>query len=166
MSKPQPHRTNFEVVRNGLNETTRRELNRPRHWRGLTIIDASLLAIWVRDHHHQIGELHTDVVCGLVPTLFGPLATAANRAAVQRLHPLRIDACAWFMNHWWVLECKPAAGHKAFGQVISYAYWAARGNDRLIDCKLGIITDSAQAIIRPVCDQNRVTLFELYACSP
>lgn len=150
-----------ELVRDGLCESTRRDLDRSRHWRGLTATDAGLLAIWVRDHREDISELHTDVTCGIVPTLMGALDTAANRACVWGLHPLRIDACVWFAGEWWILEVKPAAGHMALGQILSYGVWGPRGNRRLEGARLGIVTDVAHDSIRCVCDKYGVRLFEV-----
>lgn len=150
----------FDLVRDGLSTSTRRDLKRPRHWRGLTAVDAGLLAVWVRDHLEEIGELHTDVVCGLVPVLEEKLDTAVNRACVRGLHPLRIDACAWFQMGWWILECKPDAGHQALGQILSYGYWGPLGNRRLYGARVGIITDRAQDVIKPVCEVYDVTVFE------
>lgn len=150
-----------DLVRGGLCEATRRDLDRPRHWRGLTAVDAGLLAVWVSDHRVGISELHTDVLCGLVPVLEGELDTAANRAGVAALHPLRIDACAWFENAWWILECKPSAGHAALGQVLCYGEWGPRGNERLDGASLGIVTDRAHDSIRRVCEKYGVTLFEV-----
>lgn len=150
-----------ELVRGGLCESTRRDLGRPRHWRGLTAVDAGLLAVWVRDHREDVGELHTDVTCGLVPVLEGDLDSPANRAGVKALHPLRIDACAWFKGAWWILECKPFAGHQALGQVLCYGHWGAEGNSRLVGAHLGIITDVALPALEPVCAKYNVTVFEI-----
>ena len=150
-----------ELVRGGLCESTKRDLDRPRHWRGLAMADKALLAIWVRDYREDVGELHTDVVCGLVPVLEGELDSPANRADVQALHPLRIDACAWFKGEWWILEVKPAAGHMALGQILSYGVWGPRGNYRLDKARRGIVTDVAQDSIRSVCEKYGVTVFEI-----
>lgn len=155
-----------ELVRDGLCEATKRELDGPRHWRGLTAVDAALLAMWVRVHRCDIGELHTDVMCGVVPALEGDLATDLNQVCVHSLHPLRIDACAWFEMAWWILECKPFAGHHALGQVLCYGHWGAEGNSRLVGARMGIITDVASPALEPVCAKYNVTVFETGGTGP
>lgn len=151
----------YELVRRSLDHRERRELGRPRHWHGLTGVDRGLLAVWVSDRMSEVAELYTDVPCGVVPCLDGAVGDPFLREQVRANHPLRIDAVAYWRGAWWVMECKPDAGHLALGQVLTYGVYAGFADEKLNGARLAVITDEAAPFAGPVYDRYGVELFEV-----
>lgn len=149
------------LVRDGLGERTRRDLDRPRDWQGLTGCDAALLWAWVDGRRERVVELHTDVEIGSVPSWVYELVDPGIRRQACSAHPLRVDACALTDEGWLVLEVKPEAGYQALGQILTYWFYGPQCCGCLAGCGAGVVTNRVQPCIAPVFGHFGVAVFEV-----
>jgi len=150
----------FTLVRDGLGRRSRRDVAYPRSWAGLSVGDLGLLCAHVARVTPKITELHTDVVLGSVPADQGEWATEWHRKHWRSIHPLRVDAVAWSGRSWTLIEIKPDAGYVALGQLMTYNYWASKCLECLRGCKLAVVTDGCQSVVRPVYEQFGIEIYE------
>ncbi len=145
----------------GLGLGTRRDLDRPRGWLGISRQDSVLLDRLVRGLGAGLVELHTDVRVGLRPVVPSEARTDWMERLGAALYPLRIDACILAGGHWWVVEIKPDAGYVSLGQVLTYEYFARRTCECLRECTPAVLTDHVQECLRPLFSRYGVKVFEV-----
>lgn len=140
----------FELVQEGMGANTYRDLRSPRFWAGLSGIDRALLWAFVDGAKPAVGELHTDVPLGVIPSWSG----TDGRPDLERLrlsvHPLRVDAVIDLGGQWLVCEVKPDAGYLSLGQVLTYGFYGPICIARLAGCGLLVVTDYVQPAIEPL----------------
>lgn len=147
-------------MRWGLGSKSRRNLDYPRGWRGLSWQEAGLLVAHISRADPPVDELYTDVVVGAVPADEYRGVTQEHHDLWASTHGLRIDAVARMGGQWWILECKADAGYCALGQLLTYVYWGGLADPRLATARLGVVTDVCQITGRPVFAQHGVEVFE------
>lgn len=151
----------FVLVKGGRCESTRRDPEYPRGFRGVSADDAALLHAFLAREGSSVTELHTDVVCGCVPDAEAAGLSEWYADLIARVHPLRIDAVAKISGVWWLLECKPDAGYVALGQVLCYGYYAEICELGLGFFRMGVITNKVQACVAPVFEMYGVEVFQV-----
>lgn len=140
---------------------TRRDLDRPQGWVGLSWRDHRLLERFVELLRVRPVELHTNVRVGRVPVLEAGCDTECNRRIVSALWPRRVDAAMRFGNGWWLVECKPDANHYVLGQLLCYAFWWSRD---VPGCELDnvvLVTDACDPDVLPVLCECGIEVLEL-----
>lgn len=150
-----------QLVMDGLCSSTRRDLDKPRDWRGLTGSDAAILWCWVDARRSEIREFHTDVELGSVPSWVFSIEDPALRRQACSAHPLRADACVLSQEGWLLLEVKPNAGYVALGQLLTYLFYAPLCCEQLVGCRAGVVTNAVQPCIAPVYKHFGVDIFEV-----
>ena len=153
--------TGHVLVKDGLCEKTRRAIDNPRDWQGLTGSDAAILWSWADGRRGEILELHTDVELGSVPSWVFSIEDPALRRQACSAHPLRADAVVLLTGGWILLEVKPNAGYQALGQVLTYLFYAPVCCEVLVGCSAGVVTNAVQPCIAPVYAHHGVEIFEV-----
>jgi len=154
-------RSGFKLFREGLGDSTLRDLRVPTRWRGLTADDNTILSAWLGSIGDDVRELHTDVPVGLVPVLEHFMDDPFMRNQIASNHPLRIDACVRRSDGWFVCEVKPDAGYKALGQILCYLFWAARCLGGLTRASGVVVTDRCQEAVRPLFAEFQIEVVEV-----
>jgi hypothetical protein len=110
----------------GPQASTRRELDRPYRWDGLSAGDSGVLARFLGALGVRPTELHTHVPVGCDPDpTDGNDCEWCTRMAAT-LYPRRIDVTLRFGDTWWLCECKPDSRPGGLGQCLCYWYWWQR----------------------------------------
>ncbi len=138
----------------GLTDDTKRDIDNPRHWRGLAGDDAALLATWIDRLEVKPDELHTGIAVGPLPEIPAEINTPRLAAVQVGTSSWRVDAAVRFGAKWWLIECKPDAGHKALGQLIFYRWWWQQQPGYPVAERFVILTDE--------CDSDFIPVFETY----
>lgn len=147
----------------GPSPRTRRDLNRPYRWLGLSARDCRLLEEWLPTLDPQPDELHTHVPVGSIPKLDELRDSAFNRKQLESLWPRRIDAVLRFGETWWIIECKPDANHYVVGQVLCYRHWWLRDCGELKLARCVVLTDRCDPDVEPVLKEHQVEVVALAA---
>lgn len=145
----------------GLTDDTRRDVGNPRHWRGLAGDDAALLATWIAGLEVKPDELHTGIAVGRLPEIPAAMDTARVRAVQAGTSSWRVDAAVRFETRWWLIECKPDAGHHALGQVLFYKWWWERQEGYPVAVRFVILTDACDGDMLPVFKEHGIEVIRL-----
>lgn len=138
----------------GLSDDTLRDITNPRHWRGLAGDDAALLATWIERLEEKPDELHTGIAVGPLPEIPAEIRTPRLAKVQLGTSSWRVDAAVRFGAKWWLIECKPDAGHHALGQLLFYRWWWNQQPGYPVVERLVILTDE--------CDADMIPVFETY----
>lgn len=138
----------------GLTDDTRRDIGNPRHWRGLAGDDAVLLATWIAGLKGKPDELHTGIAVGPLPEIPAEIKTPRLEAVQLGTSSWRVDAAVRFGEWWWLIECKPDAGHQALGQLLFYWWWWKRQPGYPVVVRFVVLTDE--------CDDDMLPVFKAY----
>jgi hypothetical protein len=145
----------------GLTSETRRDVDNPRHWRGLAGDDAALLATWIERLEVKPDELHTGIPVGRLPVLPEELRTEWFERLQASTSSFRLDAAVRFGSEWWLIECKPDAGHMALGQLVFYRWWWQQQPGYPIASRLVVLTDDCDADFIPVFETQGIEVIRL-----
>lgn len=151
----------WRLVMGGVCSETRRDIDYPRSWLGLSADDRCLLQAFLAERREEVQELHTDVAVGLCPGDEDTYETEWMRAYSFKVHPLRIDAVVGFGCGWRVLEMKPDAGYVALGQILCYLFFARLGLPELEPLEGMVVTNRVQGCIAPVFAAQGITVVEV-----
>jgi len=142
-------------------QRTRRSRAAPRSWRGLTWQDTLLLSTWLARIAPPPDELHTDILLGKVPEGCEDDSQTPGGRLAETVYGLRLDAALQFKDQWWIIELKPEASHKAFGQILTYCHWWNQlpGLPPCPPCY--IITDHADPHVAAAAEHRGIHIVEL-----
>lgn len=145
----------------GLTNETLRDIGNPRHWRGLAGDDAALLATWIAGLKVKPDELHTGIAVGRLPEIPAEILKPMLAKVQAGTSSWRVDAVARFGAEWWLIECKPDAGHQALGQLIFYRWWWLEQGDYPIIERTVVLTDECDRDMLPVFETYRIEVIQL-----
>jgi hypothetical protein len=145
----------------GLTDETLRDMSSPRHWRGLSGDDAALLATWLSRPEVKADELHTGIPVGRLPEIPAEFVSPMLRRVQEGTSSWRVDAAVRFGPDWWVIECKPDAGHYALGQLIFYRHWWCRHTGYPDVSRWVILTDECDVDIISVAESYGLEVIQL-----
>lgn len=145
----------------GLTDDTLRDIGNPRHWRGLAGDDAALLATWIAGLEVKPDELHTGIAVGPLPEIPIHIETPRLAAVHVGVSSWRVDAAVRFGEEWWLIECKPDAGHQALGQMIFYRWWWERQSGYPEATRFIVLTDECDYDFIPVFEWNGIEVIRL-----
>lgn len=125
----------------GPGPTTLRRPDNRRSWRGLSVNEATLLAVWLASHELHPDEVYTHVPVGPVAGGEAEYEDSAEGRMARAIYPRRIDAVLRFGERWWLVEAKVAASHQALGQVLLYRHLWGLGEGLPVLEKVVVLTD-------------------------
>jgi len=145
----------------GWSDETDRDIGNPRHWRGLAGDDAALLATWMGGLEVKPDELHTGIAVGPLPKIPAEISTPRLAAVHVGVSSWRVDAAVRFGAKWWLIECKPDAGHQALGQLLFYRWWWQQQDGYPAVERYVILTDDCDSDMIPVYEGHGIEVIRL-----
>ena len=130
-------------------------------WRGIARADADILAAHLAEGTFKPDKMWTSVPVGSAPEGLAVPDLADVADGTVRRYFKRVDILALAGGSLSVVECNPAAGFVALGQVLCYAYLIDRQWSGFPQPKPIILTDAADPDLRDLWSRHGITVYEL-----
>lgn len=104
----------------GPSDETRRSLDVPLRWHGLSRSDRDVLGSFLSTIDVKPNELHTGIPLGDPGVAVAAAGSAGMRRMAEHVYALRGDAALRFGDEWWLVELKTWGNHHAIGQLLCY----------------------------------------------